>query len=617
MLKYLLLENFVKHKHTEITFEKGMTAIVGKNGGGKSLIQEAIRFALFGTAALRGKLENYDKNLRVFLRLEIAGVEYEIDRTLKDCKFNGVVGTTWCNKAIEDKLGFGMNVFDMGCCAKQFEITKLGDMKPTERKQAVDKLIGLDRLELLRKEIKQTVSELRGRKEGLETYCVEPSKPVRNGTRTSEDVSILLKEAREAQTELQRLTTIISGAPAAEPQLKDVCPDPPAGSFEVATRIDYIKSRIKSFGEVKEIDEATQQEIEASRAWAPFKDFEEPDLSQEQIDEAEEQWRSYDLWTSAQKAKCPKCGHEFALGDGIEEAPLPLISKANIAKAKSAWTRKEALPKIEKPKRWLDEIAITAILQKAADAKEKKRLEEELESFGDCASIEIWKTYEEAKRIYERERIIYEAQHNAWEKGQEAKEQLGAAVIKANKYNIEALEVEYKEAVAYEAQMESYKIAYQHYQDVKAELEVVNSDLNAYKLAEEGIMSLKSKIKSYVVPSLQKEASRLVSEMTNAELNEVNITDDFDITVNGKELALLSGSEKAVANLAIRLGLGCVLTRKVFNVFMGDEIDESMSEERAERVAESLHRLLGTIDQIILISHKDITADYYFSVDNV
>ena len=47
MLKYLLLENFVKHKHTEITFEKGMTAIVGKNGGGKSLIQEAIRFSLF------------------------------------------------------------------------------------------------------------------------------------------------------------------------------------------------------------------------------------------------------------------------------------------------------------------------------------------------------------------------------------------------------------------------------------------------------------------------------------------------------------------------------------------------------------------------------------------
>ena len=172
-----------------------------------------------------------------------------------------------------------------------------------------------------------------------------------------------------------------------------------------------------------------------------------------------------------------------------------------------------------------------------------------------------------------------------------------------------------EEAVA--ERRESYDFAYQHYQDVKAELEVVNSDLNAYKLAEEGIMSLKSKIKSYVVPSLQKEASRLVSEMTNAELNEVNITDDFDITVNGKELALLSGSEKAVANLAIRLGLGCVLTRKVFNVFMGDEIDESMSEERAERVAESLHRLLGTIDQIILISHKDITADYYFSVDNV
>lgn len=616
MLKYLLLENFVKHKHTEITFEKGMTAIVGKNGGGKSLIQEAIRFALFGTAALRGKLENYDKNLRVFLRLEIAGVEYEIDRTLKDCKFNGVVGTTWCNKVIEDKLGFGMNVFDMGCCAKQFEITKLGDMKPTERKQAVDKLIGLDRLELLRKEIKQTVSELRGRKEGLERYCVEPTEPARKTERSSEEIKKQLDIGRKAQQELEEIVYAVNHCGATEPTLDVEEPEPPVGSLENAVKLKYLNEKLEEVKDAKPIDDETMNQIELSRMWAPYKNFEEPKLSKEQIEDAELQWKRYDLWINTPKAVCPKCGCEFTVS-GIEEVSMPLISKADISEASMAWLKKETLPTCEKPKVFLEEDKIKELLAQNDKAETKQLTESQIVEIGECASVEDWNKYDEASSRYHKARAVYHARMESWKKGQEAKKKLTFAVAKANMYNIESLEAEYRQAVEYETEYKSYKIAYQHYQDVKAELEVVNSDLNAYKLAEEGIMSLKSKIKSYVVPSLQKEASRLVSEMTNAELNEVNITDDFDITVNGKELALLSGSEKAVANLAIRLGLGCVLTRKVFNVFMGDEIDESMSEERAERVAESLHRLLGTIDQIILISHKDITADYYFSVDNV
>jgi hypothetical protein len=63
-------------------------------------------------------------------------------------------------------------------------------------------------------------------------------------------------------------------------------------------------------------------------------------------------------------------------------------------------------------------------------------------------------------------------------------------------------------------------------------------------------------------------------------------TREFDVVVDGQRLDTLSGSGKAVANLALRLGLGQVLTNNVLSVFVGDEIDASMDEDRAKNLGE-------------------------------
>ena len=49
MLKKLHLKNYAKHKDLELNFSDGLTAICGKNGGGKTLIVDAVSFALFGS----------------------------------------------------------------------------------------------------------------------------------------------------------------------------------------------------------------------------------------------------------------------------------------------------------------------------------------------------------------------------------------------------------------------------------------------------------------------------------------------------------------------------------------------------------------------------------------
>ena len=121
-------------------------------------------------------------------------------------------------------------------------------------------------------------------------------------------------------------------------------------------------------------------------------------------------------------------------------------------------------------------------------------------------------------------------------------------------------------------------------------------------------------LENSIIPSLSKVSSDLVDEMTNGKISEIKINDDFEITADGKEICLLSGGEEAGVNLAIRLALSSILTRKVFNVFIGDEVDQSMDEERAELTANTLRNLNKQIEQMILISHKNIDGDYVIDI---
>lgn len=105
--------------------------------------------------------------------------------------------------------------------------------------------------------------------------------------------------------------------------------------------------------------------------------------------------------------------------------------------------------------------------------------------------------------------------------------------------------------------------------------------------------------------------------MTGGELNTIVVDHEFDITVQDAPIHTLSGSGKAVANLAVRIGLGQVLTNKRFSLFMADEIDGSMDSERAEFTANALQSLTKFINQVILVTHKNPEADHYVQLGRV
>jgi DNA repair exonuclease SbcCD ATPase subunit len=170
------------------------------------------------------------------------------------------------------------------------------------------------------------------------------------------------------------------------------------------------------------------------------------------------------------------------------------------------------------------------------------------------------------------------------------------------------------ESKLYEENLKRYKSDKERYDKLLSEIEEKKEAMSEIDNEINGLTEFMTRVKNSIIPSLSKVSSELVSEMSGGETTEIKINDDFEITADGKEICLLSGGEEAGVNLAIRLALSSILTRKVFNVFIGDEVDQSMDDERAELTANTLRNLNKQIEQMILISHKDVEGDYIIDI---
>jgi DNA repair exonuclease SbcCD ATPase subunit len=173
------------------------------------------------------------------------------------------------------------------------------------------------------------------------------------------------------------------------------------------------------------------------------------------------------------------------------------------------------------------------------------------------------------------------------------------------------LERLYVAAVAYETQYEQWSQQKVEFDRVTKEADELKATAEEWKKGKEALVKLRVLVKQHLIPSLNKVASHLIKGMTGGQRQVVTVDDEFEVTVDGQPLNTLSGSGKAVANLALRIALGQVLTNNVMSVFMGDEIDASMDKNRAENTTITFQYLRTKISQILLVTHKFPSADYY------
>ncbi len=194
-LRSLALNLFRQHVSSAVRFPDGLIGIIGSNGAGKTTILESIGFALFGSRALRGRVEDArtrfaparggrgkrEQDLQVELTLEHEGVFYRIERTLTDAALyvGGepkpvAAGNREVSARIGAIVGMSHEEFVATYCTEQKGLEFLSGKKgATEREKFILRMMGYDRLEevqdLLRSDRKEKRVALSGFEAGLGT----------------------------------------------------------------------------------------------------------------------------------------------------------------------------------------------------------------------------------------------------------------------------------------------------------------------------------------------------------------------------------------------------------------------------------------------------------------
>ncbi|MBN2066321.1 MAG: SMC family ATPase, partial [Candidatus Thermoplasmatota archaeon] len=177
ILKTLTLVNFRKFRHELIEFPDGVTGVVGLNGVGKSTIFEAIAWVLYGSVAARTSADQIKREgtehsdpCRVELDFVFEENKYRVVREMTGKSLTASATATIDSKVaatgaetvtsyIQKKLGMDFKSFFTSIFAKQKELNALSTMVASERRPLILRMLGVDSLDEVIKDVKSDKRE--------------------------------------------------------------------------------------------------------------------------------------------------------------------------------------------------------------------------------------------------------------------------------------------------------------------------------------------------------------------------------------------------------------------------------------------------------------------------
>ncbi len=302
LIHKIRLVNFISHKDTVIELSQGLTAIIGRNGAGKTSILDAISYALFKEHS-RGREENLI-NRRAFsaqvqLLFSSNGRSYEITwkiergkralAVLKDAQSGSPIlvdaGERTVIPEMERILGISRDVFLNAAYIRQGEIAELLKARPAERKELISKLLGIEALEKIWESLRTPIKILENRLERLRekagrepelrrtledhsSQLLELQKKLESERVKLKDLEDRLKEVEERIKVLEEERSRIEGLREALSKLERLI-DSKRRELDNARReleiVEGAEEKIRRLDEVKMERERLRREVEEIR----------------------------------------------------------------------------------------------------------------------------------------------------------------------------------------------------------------------------------------------------------------------------------------------------------------------------------------------------------------
>jgi len=179
ILLSLKLQNFKKYKEFNIEFSLGLIGILGKNGSGKSTIFEAILFALYGELKnkgykdiIRNSSASSKEAVCVELCFEYEAYTYKVQREFRGKNLSASAhfykneelicsGAKEVTSYISTLSHMNKEAFLSTLFASQKELSSLSSLKNEERKKMIRKLLGLEKIDFVEKELIEKVRALK------------------------------------------------------------------------------------------------------------------------------------------------------------------------------------------------------------------------------------------------------------------------------------------------------------------------------------------------------------------------------------------------------------------------------------------------------------------------
>jgi len=675
ILKSLTLKNYRKFKDVTIEFPDGVTGVIGLNGVGKSTIFEAIAWVIYGPVAARTSADQIKRegvvqtdSCRVELEFVFEEENYRIVREMTGknliasatATINGRIAATGAetvSKYIQEKLGMDFKSFFTSIFAKQKELNALSSMVASERRPLILKMLGIDSLDDIIKEIKSDKKEKEtlierlnhdlideDGKEKIDIYKDELKKLEKKEDENKILIKKIIEKIRILKEELEKFEEDFKKNKIEYEKIKDKKDE----LSEKKTLFEEKEKIIKEIDSISSKIEERQKNIEQQKKKHDiFKDTEknieltkkrlnELDLKIEELVKKIEQKKTLikrikqdineidskksKIQEIGSKAKCPTC--ERVLGDQYEI----LLKKFNEEQTKNENETTSYLNEIKTIEEEKDKFS------REKQAFEKKRNYLEVQ-FREKEKIQM--TIQNILKILEEEKIDLKIKQQRFK-------QLELIKFDGNDYKKVILQVEeyykkYQETLdkkdnkkdelnsinlEFERKESDRKLISQKIENLKekiSELKEFSIRLNQEKklsstlgMLSEVMSNFRTNLISRIRPILSSYSSDFFGRLTDGKYRELELDENYNLLVydNGNSYGIerFSGGEEDLANLCLRLAISEVITERaggVFNFIILDEIFGSQDIFRRQNIMKALNSLSSKFRQIFLITHID------------